>query len=552
VAPALSVHHGRHYVALMQPERLDGAIAEGRRALTRGAWAEARGLFARALAASETPDAYEGLGIAARYELDAEAAIDAHEHGYRLARTHGDADTAARLAIQLSYDAYAFRGPAEASGWVERAAMLIDGQPPSTATAFVPMLRAQLALANHDPEAARAGSEQAIALAREVGAVDVEMLALGLNGLALVSLGEAEEGMRRIDDAAAAAVGGEMTDADSIESVCCFAIDACKRVRDLDRANEWCLRVREIATRFGDRQMFSVCRTHYADVLLWHGDWERADAELTAAVEELGAIQPGREADPLVRIAELRRRQGRTGEAEELLARATSHRLHALVEGLLALDRGNAEVAQDAAARFLRRIAAADRFERVAGLELMVRVGVAGDDIEAARQAAEELAAIAAATPNAPLRAAAALAAGRIAAAHGEDTAAALLEDAADLLESAGAGYEAARARLELSAVLRQAGRDEAASRAESRAQQTLAELGAPAGERPVGGLSPRETEVLKLVARGLSNEDIAHQLVLSVRTVERHVANVYAKIGASGRTARAIATAWAHSHGVT
>jgi DNA-binding CsgD family transcriptional regulator len=536
----------------MQPDGLDGVIPEGRRALARGSWAEARALYAEALAEAETPDAYEGLGIAARYELDARAAFDAHERGYRLARAGGDAPAAARLAIQLSYDAYAFRGPAEASGWVERAAMLIDGQPATTATAFVPMLRAQLALADHDPEAARAGSERAIALARQVGAVDVEMLALGLNGLALVSLGETQEGMRRIDAAAAAAVGGEMTDADSIESVCCFAIDACKRVRDLDRAHEWCLRVRDIANRFGDRQMFSVCRTHYADVLLWHGDWERADAELTAAADELATIRPGREADPLVRLAELRRRQGRTGEAEELLARAASHRLHALVDGLLALDRGDAEVAQDAAARFLRRIAPPDRFERVAGLELTVRAGVAGGDMDAARQAAEELEGIAEATPNGPLRAAAALAQGRIAAAEGEVTAAALIEDAADLLESAGTGYEAARARLELAAALRRAGRDAAASRAESRARDALAELGAPVAERLVGGLSPRETEVLRLVARGLSNEDIAHRLVLSVRTVERHVANVYAKIGASGRTARAIATAWAHSHGIT
>jgi DNA-binding NarL/FixJ family response regulator len=537
----------------MQPDRPVGAIAEGRRALARGAWAKARALYAEALAEADSVDAYEGLGIAARYELDAEAAIDAHERGYRLARSHGDQAAAARLALELANDAYAFHGPAEASGWVERAAMLLGGQPSSVASAIVPMRRAHLALlVDHDPEVARAESEQAVTLAREVGAVDVEMLALGLNGLALVSLGETGEGMRRVDAAAAAAVGGEMTDPDSIETVCCFALDACKRVRDLDRANEWCLRVRDIATRFGDRQMFSVCRIHYADVLLWHGDWQRADEELRAAVDELAAIRPGREADPLVRLAELRRRQGRARDAEQLLARATSHHLHALVEGLLALDRGDAETARDAAARFLRRIAAVNRFERVTGLELFVRAAVAGGDIEAARQAAAELAAIAGAMPNAPLRAAAALAEGRIAAARNEDAAVALIEDAADLLERAGARYEAAQARLELAAALRLAGRGDAASRTESRARQALAELGAPAGEQPVGGLSPRETEVLRLVARGLSNEDIAHQLVLSLRTVERHVANVYAKIGASGRTARAIATAWAHSHGVT
>lgn len=78
-----------------------------------------------------------------------------------------------------------------------------------------------------------------------------------------------------------------------------------------------------------------------------------------------------------------------------------------------------------------------------------------------------------------------------------------------------------------------------------------LQALGARTNER-VGGLSTRETEVLRFVARGFSNGDIAGRLVLSVRTVERHVANLYIKIGASGRTARAIATAWAHAHGVT
>jgi hypothetical protein len=111
-----------------EPKR---AIEDGRLALARGAWAEARVCFAEALAREETPEAFEGAGLAARYELDATAAIEAHERGYRLARSRGDAASAARLAIQLCYDAYAFRGPAEASGWVERAALLVEGQPPT-------------------------------------------------------------------------------------------------------------------------------------------------------------------------------------------------------------------------------------------------------------------------------------------------------------------------------------------------------------------------------------------------------------------------------------
>ncbi|MGH2745313.1 MAG: LuxR C-terminal-related transcriptional regulator [Thermoleophilaceae bacterium] len=540
-------------VALTRADECNRAIEDGQVALARGAWADARVRFADALAEEETPEALEGAGLAARYELDAEAAIEAHERGYRLARSRGDAATAARLAIQLCHDAYAFRGPAEASGWVERAALLVEGEPPSVATAWVSLLRAHFALSDHHPDVALEGSAQAIALAREVGAIDVEMLALALNGLALVSSGEIEDGMRRLDAAAAAAVGGEMTDADSIETVCCHMIDACKLVRDLERATEWCLRVRDIATRFADRQMFSICRTAYADVLLWHGDWERAEEELTAAVEELGALRPGRDVDPLARLAELRRRQGRTGEAEELLARVESHRFHALLVGLLALDRGDAETALDAAARFLRRVGEANRFERVAGLDLMVRAAVAGGDEVSAREAADEIAAIAAACPNAPLRAAALLAKGRVAAAAAEAaTACPLLEDAADLFDAAGARYDAALARLELASVLRVARRDGPATKVEARARKALEELGARAPEARVGGLSAREAEVLRLVARGLSNDEIASALVLSVRTVERHVANVYLKIGASSRTARAVATAWAHTHGIT
>lgn len=147
--------------------------------LARGAWGEARARFSEALGEIESPDAYEGLGIA-RYELDGEIAIEAHELGYRLARAERDGATAAPLAIQLAYDGYAFRGKAEASRWVERAALLVDGEPPSVAAACVPMLRAHLALlSDHDPESARVESERAIALAREVGAVDVEDVRAG-------------------------------------------------------------------------------------------------------------------------------------------------------------------------------------------------------------------------------------------------------------------------------------------------------------------------------------------------------------------------------------
>jgi len=100
-------------------------------------------------------------------------------------------------------------------------------------------------------------------------------------------------------------------------------------------------------------------------------------------------------------------------------------------------------------------------------------------------------------------------------------------------------------------AIASRRGKTTLAANVAARAGKTLEELGARAPAARVGGLSAREAEVLRLVAHGLSNAEIARELVLSVRTVERHVANVYLKIGASGRTARAIATAWAHTHGI-
>jgi DNA-binding NarL/FixJ family response regulator len=527
-------------------------MSEGRAALARGEWAAARAWFEDAVASEPSPAAFEGLGVAARYQLDGRAALRAHEEGYALARSAADAVAAARLALQLGYHAYAFRGPAEAQGWVERAAMLVDGAGPNVAAATIALMRGHLALlADHDPDRGRAFAAESLLLAREIGDVDVEMRALALDGLALVSVGEVAEGMRHLDAAAAAALGGEMSDADAIETVLCFVIDACRRVRDVGRAREWCDRAREMAARFDDRQMFSVCRIYYGEVLVWLAAWDEAEAEPLAAAEELASIRPGREIDALVRLAELRRRQGRTTEAEHLAAVAETHRLAALIEGAIALERGDAHAAHEAARRYLRRVGERDVYERVPGLELAVRAGVACADPEA-DAACAELVAIAARSPTPPLRAAACQAQAALATARGDRAEAqARLEEAIAFFSDAGASHDAALAELSLASLYELAGRPEEARRSRDVARRTLEALGARAPEPRPGGLSAREAEVLRLVARGLSNDDIAHELVLSVRTVERHVANGYAKIGASGRTARAIATAWAHAHGI-
>ncbi|MGH2948747.1 MAG: LuxR C-terminal-related transcriptional regulator, partial [Solirubrobacteraceae bacterium] len=370
----------------------DRHLTAGREALARAAWQEAKSSFEASLEAEETPEALEGLGLAAAWLSEGEAFLDAHERAYRLYRQRGAARDAARMAFFLAVAAYNFRGdPAITSGWLERARRLLEGLEPGAEGALVALQEGHLALLiEHDPGRARTLCAEAAALAGDAGETNLEMFALGLDGLALVTQGEVAEGMRRLDEATTAATSGELTDPIAIHNVCCYLIYACKRVRDFDRAGQWCERVKEIAERWSDRQMFATCRTHYADVLVWRGAWAEAESELDAAARELEAAAPHRVADATVRLAELRRRQGRLGEAESLLEDAERHPLSPLVRAALVLDRGDAERAGDLAERYLRQRPAEERTERVPGLELLARARLALGDREAAARAASE------------------------------------------------------------------------------------------------------------------------------------------------------------------
>jgi hypothetical protein len=137
------------------------------------------------------------------------------------------------------------------------------------------------------------------------------MTGLGLEGLAAVTAGEISEGMATLDEATAAAVGGEMSLPIGMGATCCYLIFACERARDFDRAGQWCRRVQELCRQWRWVSMFATCRTHHASVLLSQGAWKEAEAELEAATRELEASRPGKVTDGIIRLAELRRRQGR-------------------------------------------------------------------------------------------------------------------------------------------------------------------------------------------------------------------------------------------------
>jgi LuxR family maltose regulon positive regulatory protein len=538
----------------------------GDEALSHGAWEEARAAFEAALQARESPEALEGLGIAAWWLDLADVMFDVRERAYRLFLERNDHLGAARVAVWLAWDCWAFRGEnAVANGWLQRARRLLDGQPDCGERAWLECREGALALLEDgNPDRAFTHASEAIRVSQAIGSVDLEMLGRAVQGLALVASGAVAEGMRALDEVNAAVVAGELKDLVAIGLSCCYLIAACDRVRDYDRALQWCTRLKAFCTKWGLRPLFAVCRTQYASICMWRGTWLEAEQELVAATDELAASRPAMQADGIVRLAELRRRQGRLVEAAALFEQSEPHGLASLGRAELAFDRGDMRAAAEQAARYLRRVALQNRTDRAAGLDLLVRALVGVGDLEGARTALAELVGIAGHCGTTPLKGAASLAAGYVALGSGEmNEARRHLEDAVDSYLQSGAPFETARARIELARALGSLRQIDAAVRETQRAIDLLTELKAeleisraravlesltrqhqdpgtilPSSHIDSAGLTTRELEVLRLVASGLSNQLIGQRLFVSEHTVHRHLANIFSKLSVSSRAA--------------
>jgi LuxR family maltose regulon positive regulatory protein len=529
-----------------------------RDALARGAWEEARAAFERELEREESAEALEGLGLTSWWLDRGDRIFETRERSYTLYRERGERASAARLAVWLAWDYAAFRGElAVANGWLRRARRLLDGLPSSPEHAFLALREGVFALLEEgDPGRALEHADSAIAVAHAIGSTDLEMVGRALAGFARVTAGKVSEGLRELDEVNAAIVAGELKDAVAIGLASCYLIAACERIRDYDRAVEWCHRLKAFCAKVGLRPLFAVCRTQYASVCIWRGTWTEADRELTLATEELAAARPAMTAEGLVRLAELRRRQGRLDEASAMFERAEPHPQASLGLGHLAVDRGDARMGADFAERYLRRFPAGNRIERASGLELLVRAELLLGRRREASAALQELESIAAEVGTTPLVGSARLSAGLHAAAAGDaDGARRHFEDAVDRFQQSGAPFETARARIELARALGTLGRlDESRAEADraiallsgmsadfeiSRARAAVPDSsGAAAAPGRPAVLSRREIEVLRHVAQGLSNQTIGERLFISEHTVHRHVANILTKFGVPSRAA--------------
>jgi DNA-binding CsgD family transcriptional regulator len=518
-------------------------------ALKAGQWAEAAVLYGPLAAAGGDACAQEGLAQAAWWLDDADLALGAREAAYRTFRSTGDARGAARAAATLGYDSLLFgKGAAVGRGWLARAADLLGEQAAVPEAGWLAVRQAEFALAvDHDAVTGLDASTRAREVGDDTADGDLMIVSQALGGLARVRLGDVAAGMRLLDAAAAAATAGDVEDLMWVGKICCWLIAACQETHDLGRAGDWCARVEDICVQRELAPLFAVCRTQYASILLAGGNSQEAETTLVDVLERLRESRRLSRYDAVAQLGELRRRQGRLAEAEDLLQQAGYRPAAVTSLAQLRLDDGDAARAWSTITELLRSISTGQLLERVDALAVAVAAGVAVGSVDEARSAADELRVIATKVGTPALIAHADAAEARLA---GGERAVEQWQDAARHFHAAGLTFDEADARLQLAGALSAVGDEARAHEQEELARAALSPLRGTEGRRAVGPgtLTERQSQVLRLVARGLSNSEIAAALHLSEHTVHRHIANIYVALDLGSRAA---AAAYAVSHGL-
>ena len=481
------------------------------------------------------------------------------ERAHLAALGAGDPIRAARHAFYLVMSFGEQGEYAQAGGWHARATRLLD----EAGTDCVE--RAMLLV----PAALRARDEgraaESLALFDQVAAAadryhdpDLHAMACLGQGETLIAMGEVERGLTLLDEAMVAVTAGEVEPI-NVGIVYCGSIQAYQAVFELGRAQEWTTAL----TRWCDSQPDAVpfrgrCLIFRSEILQIHGRWEAAVDEVGRAREWL-LLPPPKPAvgEAYYLQGELHRLRGEFDAAEAAYRDgATWGRRPDPGVALIRLAKGDHRAA---AASLRRALDEADPIARPRLLEPYVDVMLAAGDIEAAEEAVRELATVGQKGAQPPLlRAIAARADGLVKLAKGDaKSALGALRSAWELWQTLDAPYESARARVAIGQACQALGDVDGAAMELAAARKAFDELGALpdrdrvdalAGSSPAapGGLSPRELEVLRLVAGGGTNRDIATSLGISERTVDRHVSNIFTKLDVSSRTA---ATAFAYEH---
>lgn len=543
-----------------EPKLTLDELQEGRRAFEARSWAVA---YDRLVSADRqqplTPEDLDRLALAAYLLGRDDDAADAWTRAMR-GWSELDPPRAARSALWYGL-CLMFKGDlAPAMGWVARGARVLEEcRADCGERAFHLVLAGLGTLFGGDPAAARPTFAQASEIARRFGDRDMLTFVRLADGQAQVMTGEIAAGIALFDEVMAT-VTAEHVHPVVAGIAYCQVISTCRELFDLRRAREWTAAL----TRWCDAQPGIVpfrgnCLVHRCEIMQLQGAWRDAVEAANRACSMLSGWDSYGAA--LYQLGELQRLRGEFDAAEAAYRRASeAGRQPEPGMALLRLAQGRV----DTASASIRRVVdeAQDPFSRARVLPAHVEIMLAAGDVAAARRSADELTAIASEVGTPYLHAVAGHADGAALLAGGGARA------ALPRLRSAWAAWleldapcEAARVRVSIGLACRELGDDEAAEMEFRAAAAVFEELGAVpdlnrvaeavkpgSPKHAAGGLTPREREILVLVASGKTNKAIAAELVLSEKTVIRHVSNIFTKVGVSTRAA---ATAYAYKHGL-
>ena len=488
--------------------------------------------------------------------------VSALERAHHAYLDGGEPLRAVRCAFWMGINLILRGEMGRAGGWVGRARRLVereDRECVEQGYLLLPLMFEHEAAGDHD--AAIAAAADAAAIGERFGDADLFALAGHDRGILLIQQGRVVEGLGLLDEAMVAVTAGELSPIVN-GFVYCGVITGCQAAYEPRRAQEWTAALTRWCEQQPDMVSFSgTCLVHRAEIMQLHGAWPDALQEARRAGERCAlAMNQSGGALAHYREGELHRLQGEFAAAEKAY-RSASRGGYEPQPGLalLRLAQGHGE----AAAAAIRRVVGetTDPSTRVRLLPAQVEIMLAVGDAQAARSACGELEEIAERWEGAMVAAMVAHARGAVDLAECDARAALVaLRSAGQAWRELEAPYEAARARVLVGLACAALGDDDAASLELEAAREVFARLGAApdlvrvdsltgrGGSRAAHGLTARELQVLRLVAAGETNKAIAAELVLSQRTVDRHVSNIYTKLGVSSRAA---ATAFAYEHRV-